>query len=210
MISGGRCAFRVRERMSFAIREDEKITSAMKLISCAFLAAVTFVSGAYAVEAGDAEQDVRVAWGNPVAERKKADGSEVWRFKDGTTVWLAEGVVQKIALPVTGNQVSRSRSTEGASAPATESSAATRTSPAKISAKAAPAGKEGAKEIQSADVMRTLRYLLVVGGLAVVASIMWATVELLRAGCDWIFEAASRIAEALGFRARRRREVRIK
>lgn len=148
-------------------------TPAMKRILFSLFGMLFFASLAHAIDAGDAEQEVRTTLGNPVAARKKPDGAQVWRFKDGTTVWLAaEGIVQKIAGPASGSRLRRDASSDWVPVSSLTPRAATRS------------GSEIKHRASDTD-MRSVRNFALIGGLALVASILWSSVSPVRAGGAW-------------------------
>lgn len=158
-ISGIRRCFDVPTERFSKMRFGEQYP-AMKRTLSSFFIALFFVSLAQAIEAGDAAREVTTAWGNPVAVRKKADGAQVWKFKDGTTVWLAGGIVQKIAAPTTGNLVQKGGSTTWVALPA-ENLAATTSS-------AAATSKVGNRSVD--DILK-ISYFVLLAGLTVFAVI---------------------------------------
>ncbi|MEO7413816.1 MAG: hypothetical protein ABIZ81_10700 [Opitutaceae bacterium] len=79
----------------------------MKRILSAFFTALFFVTVASAIQVGDAQAEVVRTLGEPVATRMKPSGSQVWKMKDGTTVWLARGLVSEIAVPRQGSSIER-------------------------------------------------------------------------------------------------------
>ncbi|HEX2855764.1 MAG TPA: hypothetical protein VHO24_21185 [Opitutaceae bacterium] len=153
----------------------------MKRMFPLLFAVLFFAEAARAIEAGNVERDVSAVLGTPMAVRKKPDGSQVWRFKDGTTVWLAEGLVQKITEPASGNLVRSAGSAEWVSFSAANGSAA--------AAPAASAPKISG--IPAAEDMRRVRQLALAGGAALAAGVLQSGMSFfLDAGgwfLTWIF-----------------------
>jgi hypothetical protein len=77
----------------------------MKRALSAFFITLFFVTVSHAIQVGDLPADVTSALGEPVAIRTKPDGAQVWKMKDGTTVWLARGTVSQFALPEEGSSI---------------------------------------------------------------------------------------------------------
>jgi hypothetical protein len=146
----------------------------MKRILSSLFLALFFAALARAIGAGDAEGEVRIARGNPVAVRKKPDGSEVWRFKNGTTVWLAGGIVQKITGPTAGNSVRRAASMDWVPLLLTTP----------------PIATQGERESPAAEDRLGVRYFVFFGGLAVIVGLLGFGMILLRDGGGWLLSRA--------------------
>jgi hypothetical protein len=155
---------------------------AMRRILLSFFVAGFFASAAFAIEVGDAAADVRVALGNPVALRKKADGDEIWKFKDGTTVWLSGDAVQKIAGPAAGNRVLRPPSMEWLPLTVHPLSA----SPAQLAASPSVKASQRAKEAPATDAIRMVRYFMAAGGVLLAAGLARSLFAMLRFGGEWL------------------------
>lgn len=165
----------------------------MKPILCSFFIALILASRAHATEVGDRELQLRTELGNPVAIRKKPDESQVWKFKDGTTVWLANGVVQKFAGPVTGNAVRRVGSSEWAP----------------FTLPSVPIATQSKKETRTENDERALRYFFWLGGLALIWSILRSGGIILRGG-GWLLSRVGAPLVSLVWAASRARPKRVR
>ncbi|MEO6567269.1 MAG: hypothetical protein ABIO94_00790 [Opitutaceae bacterium] len=79
----------------------------MKRALSAFFIALIFVTVSHAIQIGDLPAEVTSTKGEPVAVRTKPSGAQVWKMRDGTTVWLVRGVVSEVALPEEGSSIKR-------------------------------------------------------------------------------------------------------
>lgn len=83
----------------------------MKRLLCFLSTGLFLANFAEALDVGDGEAAVRSALGNPAAWRKISADEQIWKFRDGTTVWFSKGAVEKIAGPASGNSMRRSGAT---------------------------------------------------------------------------------------------------
>ncbi|HEX2855771.1 MAG TPA: hypothetical protein VHO24_21220 [Opitutaceae bacterium] len=161
-----------------------------RILPTLFLAAF-FGTVAHAIQVGDPQKEIASALGKPVAVRKKNDGSQVWRFKDGSTVWFANGVVQKFAAPAASNN---SISRDGVAVPVVshrqESSLINpAASPAgNALVKAPPGATQAAVETPGISTLQKTGYSLLVAGIVVMLvskAQFWLMV--CRHGAGWLF-----------------------
>lgn len=136
----------------------------MKRTLTTFFLALFFVTGAQAIQVGDRQTEVMSTMGKPVAARKKPDGAQVWRFKDGSTVWLANGIVQKFAGPTAGNSISR----DGSIVPVTASHKTIAPVAKKAPATNAPLATPSNGESSEIAQLRTVGYGLLILAIAII------------------------------------------
>jgi hypothetical protein len=157
----------------------EKAIAAMKRLLSSLLASLALATAAQAIQVGDPQKELAATLGNPVAVRKKPDGEQVWKFKDGTTVWVADGVVRNVAKPTIGNFIHRdgklvspelSNRKELLSA-RSDAPIATGT---KASAPNAPIGAAPGDEGRTVP-LHQVGYFLLAGGLIVLAIVKFGT-----------------------------------
>lgn len=170
----------MRPGVDLEIRGERNYPRAMKRILFALSIVLIFAGAVRALEVGDAESNVTLAFGNPVAVRKKADGSRIWRFKDGSTVWTAEGVVQKVEGPMRGNHVRHSPSGEWVALAAT---------PAQPlgDGTSATAASQAVEKTHAIDSRRALAYLGAFGGLALIGGFLRGLAAMVRPRDDSAF-----------------------
>ena len=77
----------------------------MKRALSTFFITLFFVTISPAVQIGDLPTAVTSTMGEPVAVRTKPSGQQVWKMKDGTTVWITRGSVSQIAQPEEGRSI---------------------------------------------------------------------------------------------------------
>jgi hypothetical protein len=154
----------------------------MKHILASIFIALLSASLARAVQVGEPESELVREWGKPAAVRTKPDGAQVWKYRDGTTVWVANNLVQKIEAPNTENIMQRSGAPATVVATPRKNSATRTTSAATLAA--AGATKNSAK---SASHAPEIGYFLMLGGLGVICiSKVWFWIIALRSGTWWI------------------------